>query len=108
MRMTVGTTDRPWLDSRRARTCEYRRTHVYDAGMRTTVEFDPDVSKEIERVRREEGRGVSDAVNTLIRRGMAADRSRRPFEPITRELGLTIDVSNVSDALDLLEGARER
>jgi hypothetical protein len=76
--------------------------------VRAAIRFDPDVGREIERLRREEGRGVSDAVNTLIRRGMAAATPSRAFRPIVRDLGLTIDVSNVSDALDLLEGVDER
>jgi predicted nucleotide-binding protein (sugar kinase/HSP70/actin superfamily) len=77
-------------------------------GVRTTVEFEADVSRAIDELRRREGRGVSDAVNTLIRRGMAAGDPAPLFEPILRDLGLRIDVSNVSDALDLLEGADER
>jgi len=39
---------------------------------------------------------------------MAAATPSRAFRPIVRDLGLTIDVSNVSDALDLLEGVDER
>lgn len=76
--------------------------------MRTTIEFDADTAKEIERLRSEEGLGVSETVNELIRRGMLADRSPAPFVPKVRPLGLKIDVSNVSDALDLLEGADAR
>ncbi len=76
--------------------------------MRTTVEFDDDTAREIERVRVDEGRGVSAVVNELIRRGMMAAEPRQPFVPLTRELGLKIDVSNVADAVDLLEGADAR
>ena len=76
--------------------------------MRTTVEFDPDNEKAIEQLRREHGLGVSEAVNELIRRGLSAPAPTRRFEPIHRELGLTIDVSNVADALDLLEGPEAR
>lgn len=76
--------------------------------MRTTVEFDPDTTKAIEAFRRERGTGVSEAANELIRRGMLAQPSPPPFRPIHRDLGLTIDVSNVADALDLLEGPQAR
>lgn len=76
--------------------------------MRTTVEFDADTAKAIEQLRRERGAGVSDAVNELIRRGMFTENSAARFEPIHRDLGLTIDVSNVAEALDLLEGTESR
>ncbi|MGI9018370.1 MAG: CopG family transcriptional regulator [Euzebya sp.] len=76
--------------------------------MRPTVEFAPDTAKEVERLRKEEGRGVSDAVNELIRRGMNTTSDRPLFVPRSHALGLTVDVSNVADALDLLEGAEAR
>jgi hypothetical protein len=76
--------------------------------MRTTIDLDPDSAKAIERLRREKGMGVSEAVNDLIRRGLLAEPSAHRFEPIRRELGLTIDVSNIADALDLLEGPDAR
>lgn len=72
--------------------------------MRTTVELDDDTAAEVRRLRAEEARGVSDAVNELIRRGMLAPRLVAAFVPRTHQLGLKIDVSNVADALDLLEG----
>jgi Arc/MetJ family transcription regulator len=76
--------------------------------MRTTVELDDDVARAIEDLRRTKGMGVSEAVNDLIRRGLLVEPPVRPFEPVHRRLGLTIDVSNVADALDLLEGAEAR
>ena len=76
--------------------------------MRTTVEFDVDTSRAIEQLRRERGTGVSEAVNELIRRGLLTPPPVHTFEPISRDLGLTIDVSNVADALDLLEGPEAR
>lgn len=45
--------------------------------MRTTVEFDPDTQRAIEAIRRDEGLGVSEAVNELIRRGLTAPRNER-------------------------------
>jgi Arc/MetJ family transcription regulator len=76
--------------------------------MRTTIELDADTAKAVERLRREEGLGMSEAVNLLIRRGLMVAPARPPFRPIHRDLGITIDVSNVADALDLLEGAEAR
>jgi hypothetical protein len=72
--------------------------------MRTTVEFDDDTAAEIERLRRDEGLGVSAAVNALIRRGMLPSRHTEPFRQRTHALGIRIDVSNVADALEVLEG----
>jgi Ribbon-helix-helix protein, copG family len=76
--------------------------------MRTTVELDGDTARAVEALRRDEGRGLSEAVNELIRRGMLAEPQQRPFVARTRRLGIRIDVSNVADALDLLEGADAR
>lgn len=76
--------------------------------MRTTVDLDDDTEAEVQRLRREENRGVSEAVNELIRRGMLQQRSAEPFVPTTRKLGLKIDVSNVAEALDYLEGPESR
>jgi hypothetical protein len=70
--------------------------------MRTTVELDPDNARAVQALRRE-GRGASEAVNELIRRGVMAAPQQQPFVPRTRRLGIKIDVSNVADALDLLE-----
>jgi hypothetical protein len=76
--------------------------------MRTTVELDPDTAQAVQQLRREEGRGVSEAVNELIRRGVLATPQKQPFVARTRRLGVRIDVSNVADALDLLEGPDAR
>lgn len=76
--------------------------------MRTTVKLDDDVSAAIERLRSEESLGVSEAVNRLIRRGLCAQRERHPFTQKTAALGLRIDVSNVAEALELLEGPAAR
>jgi Ribbon-helix-helix protein, copG family len=76
--------------------------------MRTTIELDPDTAQAVQELRREHGRGVSEAVNELIRRGLLAEPHAHRFEPRTRSLGIRIDVSNVADALDLLEGADAR
>ncbi|HUC38075.1 MAG TPA: ribbon-helix-helix protein, CopG family [Acidimicrobiales bacterium] len=76
--------------------------------MRTTVEFDPDTAKAIEKLRRDRGIGVSEAVNELVRRGLLPHAPARPFRQRTRRLGLRIDVSNVAEALETLEGSDRR
>lgn len=76
--------------------------------MRTTVEFEPDTSAAIKELRRESGMGVSEAVNALIRRGLMAGQKRPHFSQKTSRLGLKIDVSNVGDALEILEGPDAR
>ena len=76
--------------------------------MRTTIELDDDAAKAVERLRREEGLGVSQAVNALIRRGLLPRPAAEPFRQRTRPLGLRIDVSNVAAALEDLEGVEAR
>jgi hypothetical protein len=75
--------------------------------MRTTVELDRDTAQAVQALRRQ-GRGVSEAVNELIRRGMMAPRQEKPFVARPRRLGVRIDVSNIADSLDLLEGPEAR
>ena len=76
--------------------------------MRTTVEFDKDTARAIEALRREHGFGVSEAVNELIRRGLVAQPSRTPFRQRTAPLSLSVDLSTVADALEVLDGASSR
>lgn len=76
--------------------------------MRTTVEFDEDTAKALAQVRRDTGMGVSEAVNHMVRRGLLVEMEGTPFVQQTHSLGLKIDVSNVVDAIDLLEGPKAR
>ena len=76
--------------------------------MRTTITLDDDVQAAIDRLRKASDIGLSETVNQLIRRGLSAPRERRPFRQRTLSLGLRIDVSNVAEALELLEGPRAR
>jgi len=76
--------------------------------MRTTVEFDADTTAAIEEFRRATGLGISEAVNQLIRRGLLPREARPPFRQRTHKLGLKIDVSNVAEALDVLDGPQAR
>jgi len=76
--------------------------------MRTTVNLDPDVVAAAERLRTERKIGLSEAVNELARAGLRASPEHRPFRQRTRELGLRVDVSNVAEALDLLDSEDRR
>ena len=75
--------------------------------MRTTVEFEEDTARALDRLRNRTGMGVSEAVNHLVRRGLLVEDGVPGPSP-TRRLGLRIDVSNVADAIDALEGSRTR
>lgn len=76
--------------------------------MRTTIRLDDDVAAGVERLRRERGLGVSAAVNELVRRGLGRRTERRPFVQETSAMGARIDVTNIGDALELLEGPTAR
>lgn len=76
--------------------------------MRTTIQFDEDTSAAVERLRREKGLGVSEAVNELIRRGLLPRQEQGRFVQKTRDLGLKVDVSNIADAIEILEGPAAR
>jgi hypothetical protein len=73
--------------------------------MRTTVTLDDDVAAAVDRLRRQEHVGVSEAVNRLARRGLASPPdAAEPFVQRTYPLGVRVDVTSVAAALDELEG----
>ncbi len=76
--------------------------------MRTTVTFDQDVAAAVERLRRERSIGLSEAVNELVRAGLRLRQARRPFVQRASDVGLRIDVTNVAEALEQLEGPAHR
>ena len=76
--------------------------------MRTTIDFDDDTAKAVEQLRRREGLGLSQAVNELIRRGLLPRAPRSRFVQPTHRLGVKLDVSNVAEALEVLEGPEAR
>jgi Arc/MetJ family transcription regulator len=76
--------------------------------MRTTVSLDDDVTAAVERVRRERSIGLSEAVNQLVRAGLRAEGTGRPFRQRAARLGLRIDVANVAEALEDLDGPATR
>jgi hypothetical protein len=80
--------------------------------MRTTVSFDDDVAAAIEQLRRERSLGLSEAVNELVRTGLRSERidkaGSRPFRQRSHDLGPGIDVTNVAEAIEQLEGPHHR
>ncbi|CAN5458942.1 hypothetical protein BH23ACT9_BH23ACT9_23690 [soil metagenome] len=73
--------------------------------MRTTFTLADDVAAAVERVRREEGVGPSEAVNRLIRRALAQPSAPASYEHASADLGLRVDVTDIGEVLDLLDDA---
>ncbi len=76
--------------------------------MRTTVSLDKDVAAAVEQLRRSRNIGLSAAVNELARAGLAASSQRKRFVQRSVAMGPGIDVSNVAEAIELLEGPEHR
>jgi Arc/MetJ family transcription regulator len=76
--------------------------------VRTTITFDDDVAAAVNRLRRETSRGLSEVVNDLVRAGLRQRRDRRPFVQQTDDMGMRLDVTNIGETLDLLEGPHRR
>lgn len=72
--------------------------------MRTTITVADDVAAEMERLRRRDGLGPSEALNLLARRGMARRPvARTPYVHRSSDLGLRVDVRNIGEVLDVLD-----
>lgn len=76
--------------------------------MRTIVELDDDVAAAVERLSRERSIGFSEAVNELIRGALGEPGPRAIFVQRSQAMGLRIDVSNVAQALEELDGLASR
>lgn len=76
--------------------------------MRTTITLDPDIAAAVEQRRRAEGVGVSEIVNDLARRGLGTRSEHRPFVQRTADLGAMVDVRNVWEVIEQLEGPSYR
>jgi hypothetical protein len=72
------------------------------------VTLDDDVAAAVERLRRDRSIGLNEAVNELIRAGLTVKRPRQPFRQQAEHIGFRVDVSNVAEALELLEGPAAR
>jgi Arc/MetJ family transcription regulator len=80
----------------------------YAGYMRTTLTLDDDVAAAVQRLREERHIGPSEAVNELIRAGLAIPAQRKKFRQRTAKIGLRVDVSNVAEALESLDGPESR
>ena len=76
--------------------------------MRTTVKLDRDVAAAVARLQEEEGLGLSEAVNRLARAGLTQRQERQAFRQRAAPMGLRVDVTNVAEAIELLEGPTHR
>jgi Ribbon-helix-helix protein, copG family len=73
--------------------------------MRTTITLDPDVAAAVAKLRKDNGSGVSEVVNDLARRGLAAGRQEQPFVQRTRAMGVpAVPLDDIAAVLESLEG----
>jgi len=76
--------------------------------VRTTIDLDPDVLAAVEALQRARHLGRSEAVNELVRAGAVGPQPRDPFVQQTTAIGIRVDVSNVAEAIEALEGPTHR
>lgn len=77
--------------------------------MRTTLTLADDVLAAVEKIRRERGIGLSEAVNELIRVGLTKSETRKPFRQKTYDMGKAyVDYSNVWEAIETVDGPASR
>ena len=76
--------------------------------MRTTVTFDDDVAAAVDQLRRERHVGVSAAVNELVRRGLVRRGETDRFVQRTSAGHARLDLTDVGEVLDLLDGPAHR
>lgn len=73
--------------------------------MRTTITFADDVAAAVQRLHRERGRGVSDAVNELIRRALTTSSAPQPFRQTSSAMGKSsLPLDDVAGLLEVLDG----
>ena len=73
--------------------------------MRTTVTLAADVAAVVEEMRRAEGIGVSEAVNRLVRDGLAKPARAARHDHLSHELGQRVDVTDIGEVLSQLDEA---
>jgi hypothetical protein len=74
--------------------------------MRTTLTLADDVAAAVEALRRERSSGISEAVNELCRAGLVRRERPEPFVQPTHDVGVAVDVTNVQEAIEALDGPR--
>lgn len=76
---------------------------AYNGVMRTTIRLDPEVEAAAEKLRQQRNIGLGEAVNILARAGLARKGKTTPFRQRTAIVGLTVDVTDVAETLELLD-----
>jgi len=79
--------------------------------VRTTLTLDDDVAAKLKAAVRRSGKPFRDVVNETLRRGLTVPRAARaPFRIQPRSLGVRpgIQIDNVGDLLEQIEGSRHR
>ena len=72
--------------------------------MRTTLTMDDDVAAAVQKLRQERSLGMSEAVNHLVRAGLAKSRQRKVYRHWTMDMGpARVDIANIGEVLDLLD-----
>ena len=79
-------------------------------GRRTTITLDDDVARAVEEARRTQGVGVSEAVNALVRRGLAHTETQPPpFLQTVCSMGRPRPpLDDIAEMLAILEGDAHR
>ena len=67
-----------------------------------------DVAAAVHELRRKRGLGLSEALNELARAGLRRRSKQSRFRQESSSIGLTIDVTDVAAAIELLEGPAAR
>ena len=70
---------------------------------RTTVRLDPEVAAAAEQLRQQRQISLGEAVNVLAKAGLARGEKPTPHEQRTAKVGVKIDVTDVTQALELLD-----
>lgn len=72
--------------------------------MRTTLTLADDVAAAVERLRRERSIGISEAVNELVRAGLASrGMPREPFHQESHDVGVHLSVDSIAEAFETLD-----
>ena len=71
--------------------------------MRTTVTLTDDLVAAVDRLRRSEGVGMSEAVNRLVSEGLAKPEAPSPYVHRSYDMGMQTDVTNIGEVTGLLD-----
>lgn len=87
---------------------------LHEVSQRTTLTLDDDVADRLRMEARRSGKSFKQMVNETIRDGLELAATRvgltEPFEVHAKSMGLRpgLDLDNVADLLDQVEGSRHR